>query len=44
MNCSFSIRVTKDRFPQVMVDCLVSDERGYRLFTVPMWQLWQSKY
>lgn len=42
MKCSFAIRITQDRFPQVMVDCLVKDEHGWRLFTIPMWKLWQS--
>lgn len=31
----FCIRITRDAFPQIMVDCLVYDGRGYRLFSAP---------
>lgn len=40
MKSKFSIRITEGAFPQVMVDCIVEDEHGYRLFSVPMKVLW----
>jgi hypothetical protein len=38
----FSMRHTADARPVLMVDLLVSDEEGWRLFSAPMWQLEQD--